>query len=184
MTREPGLAALFRPSSTGFAAVRKERYADGTMPGRRRFPPPVQQVPDLPPADDDEEKFDYTTAGRCTLLTPKVINAFCQMVEVGYPLTAVCDFIGVQDSTFQQWRRKGELVDSGATDIPNAKLYHQFVLGLRRASAVWVMRRVDQAQTSRYWMRDLKLLQLRDPVNFSADARSTEESYDPDDSFL
>lgn len=109
------------------------------------------------------------------------------MVANGYPATSACDYIGITDTRFQTWRRKGELVRQGDTSIKDGHLFLLFVLGLRRAGAEWVMERVREAQSrmNRNWYRDLRLLQVRDRLNFAQDAQGgSEELRDANETFL
>lgn len=131
--------------------------------------------------------YKYTTLRQVTELTPQVVEEFCTMVATGYPATSACDYIGITDTRFQAWRRKGELVRQGDDTIVGGMLYLMFVLGLRKAGAVWIMARVKQAQlrTNKNWYRDLRLLQIRDKANFSQDAQGgSEELRDANESFV
>ncbi len=137
-------------------------------------------------ASPRDPEYEYADLQQVHDLTQPVIEEFCGMVAKGIPATAACDYIGITDTRFQAWRRKGELVRQGDT-MAQGKIYLLFVLGLRKAGAKWVMERVKEAQdrNNRNWYRDLRLLQVRDRTNFAQDAQGgSEELRDANETFL
>lgn len=148
-------------------------------PDKPYTPKPFLGVPDTSAQD-----YDYAGTYHDIKLTPKVINVFCRMLERGYTITSIIDFVGTSDSAFQTWKSKGELVESGAADIPNGELYKRFVKGMKRAVAIWQMQRIDRAHTDRTWQRELALLKIRDPDNFGDHKPGDQQTYNADDTFL
>ena len=117
-------------------------------------------------------------------LSNDLIEQICSLFAKGYPLTAICDFVGLSDSTLQAWIRKGELARSGKS-MPNEQVYLTLVMGLRRASAEWTFEHVESAQTGKDWYRHFRWLQVRDPVNFGeGSVGDTVTGSDPNLSFL
>ena len=104
----------------------------------------------------------------------------------GIPFTAICDYLGINDTTFQAWRRKGELALQGhGDDTDESRLYATFVLAMKRASAEVIMTHARNAQTSQQWYRSLRLLQILDKANYGNDPQGGSDAMmNPNESFL
>lgn len=137
-------------------------------------------------APQADEVSPYLLGVNVKHLTELIVVKFCEMIAIGCPATTACDFIGISDTAFKTWIRLGEDVRSDL-DVPDGALYLAFVLGLRRAGAIWVMERVRlaQQQGNLEWRRDLKILSIRDRGNWSYDAQGgADETFDANESYL
>lgn len=152
-----------------------------------------RRVSDVAAAADTTEpeqkrEYKYAVKRKCEKISLDVIEHFCRLIAGGKPATTACDYIGIRDTTFQAWRRKGEMVLAGqGADIEQADLYEIFVCAHRRATAEWLIARIDSAQQrgNRNWFRDIKMLQLRDRANWAYDAQGgQEEVFEANETFL
>lgn len=155
------------------------------MPRRRKkvdLGKPTWQAPPRKPYKYAVERIPRTKLDRDT------VEEFCKMVADGMPFTAVCDYIGINDTTFQAWRRKGELILQGhdiVADEDECALYAMFVLGMKKASAEVIMRLAKQAQRSRQWYRAFRLLQTLDKANYGHDPQGGSDAVmDPNEKFV
>ena len=131
-----------------------------------------------------------TVRGNPNAMAGAFIEVFSEHLEDGIPVDVVCDLVGVSIRTYNHWVRKGEAYEESlihGTDCDEDKEYHQFLVEVRRAQAIWKKERVLRLnrELTPIWQKELALLERRDRVNWGRDAKETrQEEYSPDDSFL
>ena len=137
-------------------------------------------------ADKPEKRIYLDSSKRPTKLTPEIIEQFCQLLEAGMPLDGACDYLGVAPQTFWTWIRKGNLFLQDPEIQPKFRIYGDFVLNTRRASAQYRLDVTRRLHTSTTWSRELAILERRDRKNFGRfdfSAGQGVEQLDPDDRF-
>jgi len=134
-------------------------------------------------------RYVYANVTRVTSCNVEVIEAFCRKVAKGVPASTACDSLAIMGDTFHEWIALGEnwLRGEGDREEEVGRLCAGFVVGIKTAGAHWVEERLKvlQQEGNREWKRDMHLLEVRDPRNFSAAAEGGNmESYDPDENFV
>lgn len=122
-----------------------------------------------------------------TILDDKLSEDFAGLVEEGIPIDAICDYLGLETSTFWDWKRKGEHYHNSGQSPPRYAVFGEFVRQLRRASAVYRITRVRKLHNSKtIWVREMAILERRDKASFSRKEPpgGSLESYDPDEKFM
>jgi len=122
-----------------------------------------------------------------TILTEKLTEDFCKLIVEGLPPDGVCDYLGIDDSTFWMWRRRGEKFLAANGTPENHAVYAYFLQKFKRASAEYRLDRIQNLHESKKnWFRELSILERRDRKSFSRHdpAGGTLEDYDPDERFL
>lgn len=129
-------------------------------------------------------------ANHRTKLTKELITEFCGRIEKGVPADTVCDFHGITNSTYWMWMRKGALFleDEGESKaLKKLKIYGLFVSEYRKAVALYKIEMVKRLHSGKgnNWVRDLAILERRDPNSFGrTPTGSMSDDHDPDDTFL
>jgi hypothetical protein len=119
-------------------------------------------------------------------LNREIIDNFARYAKEGVPFDAICDFLGVSYTAFWKWFRSGSLYIEGNGQPLHHKLYGQFVLALRKASAVYRIESIKNMHTRKDWFRFLYIMERRDPKTFgrqNALNQQSSETYDPDERF-
>ncbi len=116
------------------------------------------------------------------------IEKFSKYLKEGMPVDCICDYLGVDGTTFYDWVRKGESWIDGGQDEADLEIYGIFVQQMRKAAAEYrftVVRRLHRP-SNRVWRRDLNILERRDRRNFGKQEQpgGTIDEYNPDEKFL
>jgi len=122
------------------------------------------------------------------LLTPDLIEKFCELVKRGLPADGCCDYLCIHTSTFWRWLKRGELYNTGDEQPTTDEIIGRFVMLYRRASAEYRLELVKRLHrtSSPMWVRDMAVLERRDRKSFSRNdqAGGTDDEFDPDEKFL
>lgn len=128
---------------------------------------------------------------RRTKLTKELISEFCELVEEGVPADTVCDYFGITNSTYWLWLKKGAVYlesDDDSKETRKLKIYGKFAQEFRKAVAQYKIGMVKKLHSGKgnNWVRDLAILERRDPDTFSRNntSQGNADHYDSDDSFL
>ena len=117
-----------------------------------------------------------------SILTDKLIAQFVKFIERGLPADGVCDYLGIANTTFWSWMRKGEKFILGAGEPKKFRLYGKFVKAFRRATAAYRLGLIEHLhrQGNINWTRPMAILERRDRGNFSRMevAGGSDESFD------
>ncbi|MBT2601816.1 hypothetical protein J7E55_01915 [Bacillus sp. ISL-53] len=77
-------------------------------------------------------------AGRKTKLTPKLIVDAAKLIKVGNYVVAVCEYLGIDESTWYRWMRDGEHAKTG--------LKREFYKTIKKANAEEEIRLIADLQ--------------------------------------
>ena len=121
-------------------------------------------------------------------ITVKLTRRFCKLIRKGLPIDGICDYLGINSSTFWNWKQKGQKYLDGGGEPKEDAIYGYFVLKTRKALAMFRLRRITsmQRRNNDLWTRDMAILERRDRLNFSKrePEGGIEEEADPDERFL
>lgn len=145
----------------------------------------VRRGPPEPPAPS--KRYSYAKLRPQTRINSDVIEAICGHVSVGHSINEIANFLCIDFRSVYAWKRKGEayLLDPEAN--PKWKVYGQFVMGLRKASADYIMHNEARLNLARKdeWPCRFKILQARAPGSWGHSARiGVDEDLTPDESYL
>lgn len=87
------------------------------------------------------------TADLHTKCTPALIKAFCDKIRKGRTAGCVCAYLGIANTTFYAWMRKGNDYFNSAGSLIELKPYGLFVRQYNRAIAEWEDYLTDQVMT-------------------------------------
>lgn len=117
-----------------------------------------------------------------------MIDQFAKLVERGLPFDGCCDYLGISNTTFHSWRRKGTRYIDGDCEPPEDEIFGRFVNAIKKAYANYRLARLDSmhGRGNQYWARDMTILERRDRHNFSRNdpQGGGESDFDPDETFL
>lgn len=103
-------------------------------------------------------------------------------------MDGVCDYLGVENSTFWFWRDKGQKYLDGNCRPKEHQAYGNFVRCLKKAMAEYRLDRIDKLHNAKKmdWIREMAILERRDRKNFGKNEPpgGSDEQYDPDQKFL
>lgn len=126
--------------------------------------------------------------GDASSLNKRLIAQFCALAQSGKPMDAICDYLGIQTSSFWRWMRRGEKFIRGNGEPKGHALCGQFVKDLKRATAIYRFRITDKLHTAgtKSWIKFMAILERRDRKNFSRNELpgGGEESLDADEKFV
>lgn len=141
-------------------------------------------------SDDLDDVSDSKAKGRGpNRPTPDLTKAFAKLVEEGSPFNVVCDYLGIPQSTFYNWQRKGRFYNQSPEAEPKFKAYGDFEAAIRKAGAAYyleLVRRLHDPKNAR-WNREMSILERRDRANFAKfdvlGAAAEAETLDPDERY-
>lgn len=124
-----------------------------------------------------------------TKLTPALRKEFCELVREGAPLDLACDYVGISNGTFYNWKHLGETwIDEGQPEKDPNRVFGHFLIEARKALAFYRIKTIRHLHTSPSgtWQREMTILERRDRKNFGRQeiAGGDETSYNPDDRFV
>lgn len=125
--------------------------------------------------------------GRKTILNDRLIKEFCDLVKKGLPADGVCDYLGINETTYWSWIRRGQKYLDGDGEPKEDAIYGKFVAEFRRATACYRLERIESLHRpgNDLWTREMAILERRDRKSFSKYdiAGGTDEDIDPDEKF-
>ena len=132
---------------------------------------------------------------RKTKLNDEVAAQICNYVYMGAPYDIAAEASGIPGGTEQDWRRRGmayiaEIESGDAPEFPAHKIYAQYAQAVITARAKWQMRVLKRSFQDSFrstWIRDLALLERRDPNNWrlrDEDILDEQDVFEADESFL
>jgi hypothetical protein len=126
-----------------------------------------------------------------TILTDKLVRDFCTLIAEGLPADSCCNYLGIANSIYWQWMRKGQAYVDAITSRaePNEKhqIYGWFVRCFKAATAHYLrIKNMELNVGGKDWFRAMEILSRRDRKTWSRDepAGGDDQQYDPDDKFL
>lgn len=137
------------------------------------------------------EKTAQASVGRPTILDGDLLAALERHLEQGLSVKAACALCGLSRQSYYYWLRLGrEYLDAGEHGNDKRVIYAYFAQRVQRAQALFELRVYNRSlNTKEYnpaWVRDLTLLRIRKPANWSTKKshRQKETVNDPDDKYL
>lgn len=107
-------------------------------------------------------------------LTDKLIEECCELVLEGLPIMRVCDYLGISNATYYDWKDRGERYlnqqysDAGP-QYPEDESYAVFVQAVVRSKAEWqlaILRRSFGSLNKATWIRDMTMMERRDRAHW------------------
>lgn len=130
-------------------------------------------------------------AGRPTILDGNLLAALENHLKQGLSVKSACALCGLSRQSYYYWLRLGrEYFDAGERGNDQHAIYAYFSQHVQRAQALFELRVYNRSlNTKEYnpaWVRDLALLRIRKPANWSTKKshRQKETVNDPDDKYL
>lgn len=128
-------------------------------------------------------------------LNYKLIRQICTLVATdGLPFDAVCDYLGIEATSFHGWINEGRiyneaLLSGSSASVRKHEVHGDFVLALKKAFAMYRLGLVESFHDSandRDWMRWLRMLERRDRANYGREGTETSalDDFDPNPVFL
>jgi hypothetical protein len=74
--------------------------------------------------------------GRPTKLDTTAANDIVAILEKGLPIDDACAAVGIDDSTFQRWMRKGEKALKAREPKPEDQPFREFCAGVKKARSL------------------------------------------------
>lgn len=122
--------------------------------------------------------------GRPSKITPELTERVCELIEKGLPYTLVCEAVGINESTFYDWIKKGEIGKKGYTDfserVSKSKANYALIC-LERVNkyadngsafcATWLLERRFPNEFGRRESIDIKSKNRNESVNINADVK-------------
>lgn len=121
-----------------------------------------------------------------TVLTPTLRRQFCKLIKRGLPPDGACDLLGIPNSVFWKWLKRGDAYINGGENPPEWRVYGSFISAFKRAYARYRLTRIDRLHKSSMWVRELAILERRDRKSFGRNdpPGGAMDQFDPDDKFL
>ncbi len=130
-----------------------------------------------------------------TKLTEQIASDICDFVFMGAPYDVAAEAIGINSSTEANWRRLGmayiqDIQEDGAAESPDNQIFAEYAQAVITARAKWQMRILQRSFQDSFrstWIRDLALLERRDPNNWrirNEDVLNEQDVYEADETFL
>lgn len=113
------------------------------------------------------------------------IQQICALVKEGAGFDVALDYLGIQNTVFWKWMRKGEAyLRAGNMPEKHAK-YGEFVIKLRQAHAELILEHT-RGLSGKGWFKHMLVLERKDRKNWSRrdPQGGTIENYDPNEKFL
>lgn len=141
-------------------------------------------------ARDSKKRTKKKSKKRCksSFLNEETIQQFCELIKRGLPPDGVCDYLGIANTTYYSWVRKGQAFVEGNGSPKEYEVYGEFIKEFKKATAEYRLRLVDRLHRTKAnnWYRDLAILERRDRKSFGRHQPQggLDEDYDPDERFL
>lgn len=136
----------------------------------------------------DTIKLRFPKGATSSVLDKKTIKRFCKLIKKGLPFDAVCDYLGISQANYYNWKRKGDLYLAGNNQPAADAIYGYFVIKTKKALAKWRLDITEDMMIpgNRQWARNMTVLERRDRPSYSRQAPDggDEEDYTPDERFL
>lgn len=122
--------------------------------------------------------------------TPELQAEIEQLLKRGLPIIHICGLVGISQDSYYGWLRQGRDYLNDPNPLPALQWKGDFYLMHHRALAEWQMDIIDRSLgTPEYkaiWVRDMAILERRDPDNWGREDRNSSRSadIDPDLKFL
>lgn len=120
-------------------------------------------------------------------VSPEIVPRFMELIMRGLPPDGVCDYLGIPNSTFWEWLKKGENAVESKSVAEKDKHYADFYLAFRKASAEYRLGLLDRLHRGKKnWTCFMTILERRDRPNFSKydQGGGDYQEFDPDEKFF
>lgn len=123
--------------------------------------------------------------------TEKIVRKFCELIEEGIPAGTVCNFLGISNTAFHNWMRRGESYNDAGEEggcPAEHEIYGVFVRAYKKAASRYLIKRhrILHNTNDKNWYREVVILERRDKKNWSKDAPpgGNEDQYNGDEKFV
>lgn len=130
-------------------------------------------------------------AGRPTILDRHLLAALEEHLKRGLTVKSACNLCGISRQSYYYWLRLGNAyLKANKHGEEKHIIYAYFAQRVLRAQALFELnvsnRSLNTKEYNPAWVRDLTLLRIRNPINWSTKRfnRHKENVNDPDDKYL